>query len=113
MRSRRERLPDILEAIGAIEKYEKQGYDTYLQNELIQGWMILQLQRVGQAVARLSEAVQGQCPDIPWQDIVGMRNLLIHDYFGINPSSVWTTVIRDVPVLKACVNQILAEMEQS
>jgi uncharacterized protein with HEPN domain len=69
--------------------------------------MILQLQRIGEAAARLSDTARGQCPHIPWQDIVGMRNLLIHEYSGISPTRVWMTVVRDVPVLKACVSLIL------
>ncbi|MEW6138813.1 MAG: HepT-like ribonuclease domain-containing protein [Thermodesulfobacteriota bacterium] len=74
--------------------------------------MILQLERVGEAAARLSESVRRECPQIPWQDIVGMRNLLIHEYFGICPTRVWITVVNDIPILKECVNRILATMNE-
>lgn len=112
MRSQRERLLDILGAIEEIEEYAALGHDAYVENKLIQGWMILQLQRIGEAAARLSETVRGQCPDIPWQDIVGMRNMLTHEYFGISLTRVWMTVVSDVPVLKACVNRILEGMKE-
>lgn len=107
MRSQRERLLDILRAIEEIEEYALLGQDAYMQDKLIQGWMILQLQRIGEAAARLSETVVKQCPEIPWQDIVGMRNMLIHEYFGISLTRVWVTVAKDIPVLKACIKRIL------
>ncbi|MGB6064978.1 MAG: HepT-like ribonuclease domain-containing protein [Desulfomonilaceae bacterium] len=84
MRGQRGRLLDILQAIEEIEEYAALGHDAYVQNKLIQGWMILHLQRIGEATARLSDMVRCKCPDIPWQDVVGMRNLLIHEYFGIS-----------------------------
>lgn len=112
MRSQRERLLDILGAIEEIEEYAALGREAYMQDKLIQGWMILQLQRIGEAAARLSETIREQCPDIPWQDIVGMRNMLIHEYFGISLPRVWMTVLYDIPVLKACVNRILKAFEE-
>jgi uncharacterized protein with HEPN domain len=113
MRGQRERLLDILAAIEEIEEYSVLGQDAYNQNKLIQGWMILQLQRIGEAAARLSETVREQCPDIPWQDIVGMRNMLMHEYFGISLARVWMTVVSDVPALKRCVKRILESMAES
>ena len=113
MRSQRERLFDILGAIDDIEEDAAQGHSAYAENKLIQGWMILQLQRIGEAAARLPDAIREQCPHIPWQDIVGMRNLLIHEYFGISPTRVWMTVVTDIPVLKACVCRILDVMEDT
>ncbi len=74
--------------------------------------MILHLERIGEAAARLSEAVRGECPHIPWVDIIGMRNLLIHEYFGISPTRVWMTVVNDVPLLKECVKRILENMHE-
>lgn len=112
MRSQCERLLDIIGAIEEIEEFAALGHDAYAQNKLIQGWMILQLQRIGEAAAHLSETVRGQCPDIPWQDIVGMRNMLTHEYFGISLARVWMTVVSDVPVLKACANRILEGMAE-
>ncbi|MFH1112730.1 MAG: DUF86 domain-containing protein [Pseudomonadota bacterium] len=110
MRSQRDRLLDMLEAMEEIEEYSSLGHDAYVQNKLIQGWMILQLERIGEAAASLSESIRSECPHIPWQDIVGMRNLLIHEYFGISPTRVWMTVVNDIPVLKDCVNRILETM---
>jgi uncharacterized protein with HEPN domain len=82
MRSHRDRLLDIVDAIGEIEEHTAPGRTAYDENKLVQGWLILQLQRIGEAAARLPDAIREQCPDIPWQDIVGMRNVLIHDTLG-------------------------------
>ena len=60
----------------------------------------------------LSDTVREQCPDIPWQDIVGMRNMLTHEYFGISLRRVWMTVVNDVPGLKTCVVRILEGLEE-
>jgi uncharacterized protein with HEPN domain len=112
MRSQRERLLDILAAIEAIEEYAARGQEAYLHDKLIQGWMILQLQRIGEAAARLNDTIREQCPEIPWQDIVGMRNMLTHEYFGISLTRVWMTVVNDVPVLKECVNRVLDGLKE-
>ena len=112
MRSQRERLLDILNAIEAIEEHADRGQDAYVHDKLIQGWMILQLQRIGEAAARLADTISEQCPEIPWQDIVGMRNILTHEYFGISLTRVWMTVVNDVPVPKECVTRVLAELKE-
>jgi uncharacterized protein with HEPN domain len=112
MRSQRERLLDILAAIEAIEEYADRGQDAYVRDKLIQGWMILQLQRIGAAAAHLADTIREQCPEIPWQDIVGMRNILTHEYFGISITRVWMTVVNDVPLLKECVTRVLAELKE-
>lgn len=112
MRSHRDRLLDILAAIEEIEEQTALGRRAYTENKLIQGWLILQLQRIGEAAARLPDDIREQCPDIPWQDIVGMRNLLIHEYFGINPARVWMTAVKEVPILKSCVVRVLDRMDE-
>jgi uncharacterized protein with HEPN domain len=105
-------LLDILGAIEEIEEYTCLSHDEYVRNKLIQGWMILQLRRIGEAAAHLSESVRREFPHIPWQDIVGMRNLLIHEYLGISLTRVWVTVVTDVPVLKECVSRVLDSLNE-
>jgi len=68
------------------------------------------IQLIGEAAARLSASTRQASPDIPWLDIIAMRNVLVHHYFGIDLEQVWTTLTRDLPVLKEQVRAILASL---
>ena len=107
MKRDRQRLEDILEAIERIEKYAGGGRASFDGDELVQTWIVHHLQIIGEAVRGLSEAIRNAHPDIPWSQIAAMRNILVHDYFGIDLEEVWVAVARDVPVLKAKVVAIL------
>lgn len=84
MRDARERVLDILEAIERIEKYSHEGRPAFEQNELIQVWVLHHLQILGEAVNALRLEFQQGHPEIPWASIVGMRNILVHQYFEID-----------------------------
>lgn len=73
--------------------------------------VIYQIQIVGEAARYLSPDLRRRYPAIPWQDIVGMRSKLVHDYFGINREAIWLTATRDIPTLVKDIQQILAELE--
>jgi uncharacterized protein with HEPN domain len=113
VRSQRERLKDILEAIAAIEEYAVRGRDVYDRDKLIRGWMVLHIERIGEAATHLPLKTRKQCPEIPWLDVIGMKNLLIHEYFGIDPEFVWMTAVEDLPLLKGCVSRILERLDES
>jgi uncharacterized protein with HEPN domain len=101
LRRDRQRLEDILEAIERIEKYASGGRATFDRDELVQTWVLHHLQIIGEAVRGLSDEIRRAHPDIPWAQIAAMRNILVHDYFGIDLEEVWTAVVRDLPQLKA------------
>ena len=100
MRRDRQRLEDILEAIERIEKYASGGRESFDRDELVQTWVLHHLQIIGEAVRGLSDEIRSAHPDIPWAQIAAMRNILVHDYFGIDLEEVWTAVVRDLPQLK-------------
>ena len=104
-------LQPILDAVARVEVY-LQGVDevTFKQNTLIQDGVIRQIEVIGEAAKRLSEGLRTRYAHIPWQDIAGMRDKLIHGYFGVDIETVWLTVKDDLPVLKAQVLKILAEL---
>lgn len=110
MRSNRERLLDIQEAIERIEKYAQRGKKAFENDELIQNWIIHHLQIIGEAATRLSENFQESHPDVPWFKITGMRNILVHDYFGIDTKIVWKVVERDLPLLKKNISHLLKDI---
>lgn len=110
MRDPRERLQDILEAIGHIERYAVRGRDAFERDELIQNWFVRHLQIIGEAARSMPKEVRAQAPDIPWKEIIGMRHVLVHDYFGINKEVVWGVIERDLPALKQKVESLLRRL---
>jgi uncharacterized protein with HEPN domain len=107
MRNDRERLLDILQAITQIEKYAARGKGVFERDELIQNWIVNRLQIIGEASRALTPAFRNENPEIAWSDIIGMRNILVHDYFGVDTDIVWTVVENSLPTLKQQVNTIL------
>jgi len=107
MRSEQERLLDILEAIQRIEKYAERGKVAFEKDELIQNWMVSHITMIGEACRSLPQDFQARHVNVPWADIIAMRNILIHHYFGIDLDAVWSVVQRDVPELKTQIQVIL------
>ncbi|MBI5816374.1 MAG: DUF86 domain-containing protein [Nitrospinae bacterium] len=110
MRDPRERLMDILEAVAAIEKYAARGREVFARDELVQTWIVHNLQIIGEAAANLGIAFHDSHPSVPWAPIVAMRNILVHEYFGIDANEVWRAVEKDLPVLKKAIGEILQEI---
>jgi uncharacterized protein with HEPN domain len=110
MRSDRERLLDVIEAIERIEKYSQKSKTEFDNNELVQNWIIHHLLIVGEAAAQVSEEIQEKYFEIPWSKIIGMRNILVHGYFEIDNEVVWSVVENDLPELKKNIQKILKEI---
>lgn len=110
MRDDRERPFEILEAIERIAKYASKGRPAFEDDELIQTWVLHHLQLIGEATRALSTEVKQRHPEAPWAQIAGMRNILVHEYFGIDTSAVWNVVEGDLPALKQQIEAILAEL---
>jgi uncharacterized protein with HEPN domain len=103
-------LRHILDAIFRIEEYLLGvSEEAFHKQLLVQDGVIRQLEIIGEATKRLSPGMRARCPNVPWQDIAGMRDKLIHDYFGVDLDAVWLTARDDVVVLKAEVARLLAE----
>lgn len=75
----REKLQDILDAIAQIEKHSGVERAAFDESELIQVWMVHHLQIIGEAVRAIDPAFRNKHPQVPWRDIAGMRNILVHD----------------------------------
>lgn len=107
MRDDKERLRDIQENIAAIEKYSGHGRDAFESDELIQTWILHHLLILGEAATRISDEFKEKHSDIPWPKIIGMRNILVHNYFGIDFDVVWSVVDKDLPELKLLIKAVL------
>jgi uncharacterized protein with HEPN domain len=111
VRSDAERLKDALEAIDQIRKYSVRGREAFERDELIQVWIVHHLVRLGEAVASLSASLRRR-RSVPWKQIVGMRNILVHEYFRIEPQTVWAAVEVHLPSLERQLQELLAELER-
>jgi uncharacterized protein with HEPN domain len=111
MRDDRERLRDILAAIDHIDQYAVQGPSRFQADELIQAWFLRHLQIIGEACRSLSESLKNSHPAVPWSKIIGMRHILVHDYFDIDLPLVWNVVARELPQLRQQVTAILKTLE--
>src|SRR5207302_9046254 len=107
-------LQHILDAIAKVEAYLR-GVDepAFSKNPLIQDGVIRQIEIIGEAAKYLSLKSMSKHPRIPWQDIAGMRDKLVHDYFGVDIETVWLTAVDDLPIFKAEVERVLAEFRLS
>lgn len=79
-----------------------------MQNRMIQDAVIRNLEIVGEATKNLGEEMRSQCPDIPWRRVAGLRDVLIHDYMGVNMQEVWRVVESRLPALRDAVANLLA-----
>jgi uncharacterized protein with HEPN domain len=96
---------DILEALTNIEKYAAKGEKAFYEEELIQIWIIHYIQIAGEAANQLSDSVMKNHLEIPWKGIIGMRNVLVHQYFGLDLNEIWDTVTTDLPMLKVKIQE--------
>jgi uncharacterized protein with HEPN domain len=111
MRDPKERLRDILGAIAAIERYLDRDKATFEGDELLQAWFLRHLQIIGEAARALPEEVRALAPELPWSQIIGMQNILVHGYFEIDTDIVWDAAHRDAPGLKPVVERLLEGLE--
>ena len=98
---------DIREAIDRIEKYAARGREEFEEDELIQTWFLHHLQLIGEAVRALSPELTQKHSGVAWSKIVGMRNILVHNYFSIDAAIVWAVIENDLPILKQQINELL------
>src|SRR3954463_3120995 len=95
-----ERLCDILEAIERVQKYASRGRAVFNSDELVQIWIVRHIQIIGEASRNLSEEFRNAHLEIPWREIILMRNVIVHDYFKVDQDILWSVVQNDVPKLK-------------
>lgn len=111
MRGDRLRLLDILDACDVIQQNTPASRDEFDQNPPLRSHILLHIQIIGEAVTHLSKPLRDQYPEVPWKSISRMRNLIAHVYFGIDWNEVWQVACRDIIVLKAQIEKILAGLD--
>lgn len=105
-------LKHILDAIKKIESYTTGGRKAFFQNTMVQDAVIRNLEVIGEAVRSLSPDFRRRHREVPWRSITALRNVLIHEYFGVEPEIVWRVVRRRLPSLKGYVETLLAKRKR-
>ncbi len=101
----------VLECIGRIGRYCEQGEHAFRESDLIQDAVLRNLQTLGEPTKRMSEGLKARHPEIDWRAISGFRNVLAHDYLGINLDRVWRIVSIQAPLLASQMQAIRREVE--
>ena len=103
-------LTDILRAAADVETYlVDASMEDFITDRMLQDAVIRKIAIIGEAVKHLTKTVKKEQKDVPWKKIVGMRNIVIHDYAEVDLKIVWDAVKKDIPVLVQATQKILKE----
>jgi uncharacterized protein with HEPN domain len=111
MRDEKLYIRDISECISRIESYTRDGRESFMQTPMIQDAVVRNFEIIGEATKRLSQDLRQAYPDIQWQQIAGLRDVLIHDYLRVDLDEVWGIIERDLPDLKVTIKLIMHQLE--
>ena len=105
-------LAHILECIEKIERFTKDGKERFFNDELIQDAVLRNFEVMGEAAKRLDDAYRAAHPEIPWRALAGLRDVLIHQYEGVDLERVWAIVEQELPGLKQAIAALLPPLDQ-
>ncbi len=105
-------LAHVQECIQKIERFTAEGKHRFLQEAMIQDAVLRNLEVIGEAAKRLDDAYRQVHPTIPWRALVGLRDVLIHQYEGVDLERVWGIVVHDLPSLRRAISSLLPPPDQ-
>jgi len=104
---------DILEAIKAIEKFvEGMDFESFKEDDKTSSAVIRKFEIIGEATKNIPQSIKEKYPHIPWKEMAGFRDKLIHFYFGIKYDIVWDTIKLRLPELKKNIERVLKDLEE-
>ncbi len=113
-REYRDYLCDVIDAIKTAQDFTNQmNFDNFVKDKKTIFAITRALEIVGEAIKKIPVHLRKKFPSIPWKDLAGMRDKLIHNYSGVNLSIVWETVTQELPPLLKEFQRVLQDLEQS
>lgn len=108
----KQRLLHILESITEIEQYTSQAnFNAFIDNSMMRFACIKQMEIIGEAANFITDETKSKFAEIQWRQIIGLRHILVHEYFGIDNHLVWQIIANDIPNLKAEIQSILLSID--
>ncbi len=112
-RNWRLRIEDILEAIRKTQRYVSGlSFDTFCGDDQVIDAVVRNLEVIGEAARHIPPEIELRYPDVPWGEMRGMRNVLVHEYFGVNLAILWHTVEQNLPPVIEKLEKILAGKDE-
>jgi uncharacterized protein with HEPN domain len=106
-------LEHILECIDLIEEYSEGVSEAeFARSTPLQDMIVRRIEIIGEAVKNLPADLKREHPEIPWRDIAGLRDIVVHQYFGLDLELIWDVVKKDIPELKPKILKMMDEMER-
>ncbi len=109
MRDDRLYLIHMSESIETIVAYTLEGREVFMASKLIQDAVIRNFEVLGEAAKHVSDAFKAEHPELPWKQVAGFRDVLIHDYMGVDLERIWAGIEGDLPPLRASLSSILSK----
>ena len=107
----KERLGHILDAITELEKYTvRTAFNDFLANSMMRFASIKQIEIIGEAANYITPETKQLFTDIEWKQVIGMRHILIHEYFGVDANLVWQVIMDDIPNLKQAILRVYPDL---
>jgi uncharacterized protein with HEPN domain len=106
-------LEDIIDATNSIEEYTRElTYDAFVKDRKTIDAVVRNFEIIGEATKHIPERIRKEYPKVPWKDMAGMRDRLIHGYFGVKLDVVWKTIKERLPAVRPLVEEALTKMEE-